>query len=243
MDDNQIKHKLNVADCITLLRIAGTVLLLALKPLSTEFFIVYALTGVTDILDGWIARKLKIADDFGAKLDSISDLLFYTVILVRLLPILIAKMPIRIWYIVTVIIFIRVSAYITAAVKYRRFASLHTYMNKFTGGAVFLVPFFLITDYFAVPNTVQKPNQFFINKYEQINKLLILLQKEFNMANKLYRSNRNKMICGVCGGVGEFFGIDPTLVRLGWVVFCALGGSGILAYIIAAIIVPQNPEY
>ena len=66
MDDNQIKHKLNVAYCITLLRIAGTVLLLALKPLSTEFFIVYALTGVTDILDGWIARKLKIADDFGA---------------------------------------------------------------------------------------------------------------------------------------------------------------------------------
>ena len=63
------------------------------------------------------------------------------------------------------------------------------------------------------------------------------------MANKLYRSNRNKMICGVCGGVGEFFGIDPTLVRLGWVVFCALGGSGILAYIIAAIIVPQKPEY
>ena len=51
------------------------------------------------------------------------------------------------------------------------------------------------------------------------------------------------MLCGVCGGVGEFFDIDPTLVRLGWVAFCALGGSGIIAYIIAAIIVPQNPEY
>lgn len=63
------------------------------------------------------------------------------------------------------------------------------------------------------------------------------------MEKKLYKSNRNKMICGVCGGVGEFFGIDPTLVRLGWVVFCALGGSGILAYIIAAIIIPSNPEY
>lgn len=62
------------------------------------------------------------------------------------------------------------------------------------------------------------------------------------MEKKLYKSNKNKMICGVCGGVGEFFGIDPTLVRLGWVAFCALGGSGILAYIIAAIIVPQNPE-
>lgn len=63
------------------------------------------------------------------------------------------------------------------------------------------------------------------------------------MTKKLYKSNKNKMLCGVCGGVGEFFGIDPTLVRLGWVVFCTLGGSGILAYIIAAIIVPQNPEY
>ncbi|MEE1160732.1 MAG: PspC domain-containing protein [Acutalibacteraceae bacterium] len=63
------------------------------------------------------------------------------------------------------------------------------------------------------------------------------------MDKKLYKSNRSKMLCGVCGGVGEFFNIDPTLVRLGWVVFCALGGSGILAYIIAAIIIPQNPEF
>lgn len=150
MDENQIKHKLNVADYITLLRIAGTVLLLALKPLSTEFFIIYALTGVTDVLDGWIARKLKTAGDFGARLDSISDLLFYTVILVRLLPILIDKMPNGIWYVVAVIICIRVSAYITAAVKYRRFASLHTYLNKFTGVTVFLIPFFLITDHAVV---------------------------------------------------------------------------------------------
>lgn len=63
------------------------------------------------------------------------------------------------------------------------------------------------------------------------------------MDKKLYKSNRNKMICGVCGGIGEFFGIDATLVRLGWVVFCALAGCGILAYIIAAIIIPQSPEY
>ena len=63
------------------------------------------------------------------------------------------------------------------------------------------------------------------------------------MDKKLYKSNRSKMLCGVCGGFGEFFNIDPTLVRLGWVVFCALGGSGILAYIIAAIIIPQNPEF
>jgi len=57
---------------------------------------------------------------------------------------------------------------------------------------------------------------------------------------KLYRSNTNYMLAGVCGGVGEFFNIDPTLVRLGWVIFSALGGSGVLAYIVAAIIIPKE---
>ena len=63
------------------------------------------------------------------------------------------------------------------------------------------------------------------------------------MVKKLYKSNKNKMIDGVCGGIGEYINIDPTIVRHGWVVFCALGGSGIIAYIIAAIIIPRNPEY
>lgn len=63
------------------------------------------------------------------------------------------------------------------------------------------------------------------------------------MEKKLYRSQRDKMLCGVCGGIANYFGIDATLVRLGWVLFCAVGGSGILAYIIAAVIIPKNPEY
>ena len=45
------------------------------------------------------------------------------------------------------------------------------------------------------------------------------------------------------GDTAEYFDLDPTLVRLAWVVFCALGGSGILAYIIAALIMPRRPEY
>ena len=57
---------------------------------------------------------------------------------------------------------------------------------------------------------------------------------------RLYKSY-NKMIAGVCGGIAEYFGLDPTLVRLGWVLFCALGGSGILAYITAALIIPETP--
>ena len=62
------------------------------------------------------------------------------------------------------------------------------------------------------------------------------------MEKRLYKSNENKMIDGVCGGIAEYFDIDPTLVRLGWVLFCALGGSGIIAYIIAAIIIPRNTQ-
>ena len=50
------------------------------------------------------------------------------------------------------------------------------------------------------------------------------------------------MICGVCGGVAEYFGIDPTLVRLAFVLFVFAGGSGFLAYLIAAIIIPDAPQ-
>tara|TARA_Y100000310_G_C20378431_1_gene666891 strand:- start:40 stop:243 length:204 start_codon:yes stop_codon:yes gene_type:complete len=58
---------------------------------------------------------------------------------------------------------------------------------------------------------------------------------------KLYRSSTNKMIAGVCGGIGEYFNIDPTIIRLIWVVFTLLSvGIGILAYILAAIIIPEK---
>lgn len=59
------------------------------------------------------------------------------------------------------------------------------------------------------------------------------------MNNKLYKSNSNKMIAGVCGGIAEYFNVDPTLVRLAWVVFALFAGSGLLAYIIFAIVIPD----
>lgn len=62
------------------------------------------------------------------------------------------------------------------------------------------------------------------------------------MEKKLYRSRTNSMLAGVCGGIAEYFGMDATIIRLAWVLFCALGGSGVLAYIIAAIIIPYRPN-
>lgn len=57
---------------------------------------------------------------------------------------------------------------------------------------------------------------------------------------RLYRSESSRMLCGVCAGITEYFNLDPTLIRLAWALFCILGGSGVLAYILAAIIIPPE---
>jgi phage shock protein PspC (stress-responsive transcriptional regulator) len=62
------------------------------------------------------------------------------------------------------------------------------------------------------------------------------------MDKKLYRSKNDKKICGVCGGLAEYFDIDTTLVRLGTAVLVLFVGGGLIAYIIAAIIMPENPN-
>ncbi|HKJ68402.1 MAG TPA: PspC domain-containing protein [bacterium] len=59
---------------------------------------------------------------------------------------------------------------------------------------------------------------------------------------RLYKSRTDRVIAGVCGGVGEYFEIDPVLIRIIWVVLSLLGGSGIIAYIIGIIIIPEAPE-
>ena len=59
-------------------------------------------------------------------------------------------------------------------------------------------------------------------------------------SKRLYRSRNQRMICGVCGGIAEYFNIDPTIIRLAWVLFSLAGGSGILVFLIAAIIIPED---
>lgn len=62
------------------------------------------------------------------------------------------------------------------------------------------------------------------------------------MKKRLYKIEQGKKIDGVCGGVAEYFDIDATLIRLLWIVFSCWGGSGILAYIIAAIVMPRKSD-
>ena len=59
---------------------------------------------------------------------------------------------------------------------------------------------------------------------------------------KLYRSKKDRVFAGVCGGIGEYLGVDPTVIRL-LAVILGSTGSGVLAYIVAAILIPENPVY
>jgi phage shock protein PspC (stress-responsive transcriptional regulator) len=63
------------------------------------------------------------------------------------------------------------------------------------------------------------------------------------MQKKLYRSGSDKKIAGVCGGIAKYLNIDPTIVRLIWALIVVCGGAGLLAYIICALVIPEEPGY
>lgn len=132
---------MNVANVITFLRMIGTLFLMLTVPFSKRFFVLYTFTGITDALDGFAARKFKCATEFGAKLDSASDLLFYSVMIFKIMPELYIILPHWIWYMVVLVVVIRVISYIVTAVKTHRFMSNHTYLNKLTGFCVFIIPY------------------------------------------------------------------------------------------------------
>lgn len=62
------------------------------------------------------------------------------------------------------------------------------------------------------------------------------------MQKKLYKSKTDKKIFGICGGISDYFGIDSTIIRLVWILFTALGGSGVIAYLIAALVIPNKVD-
>ena len=127
----------NLPNIITAARIVGTLCLLLIEPLSPLFIVLYTITGLTDALDGIIARKYGTASPAGARLDSIADLMFYAVMLIRIFPVMWVTLPRTIWLAVGAILVVRIISYTTFAVKFHGFASLHTYLNKVTGLLVF----------------------------------------------------------------------------------------------------------
>lgn len=142
-----MRKYLTVSNCITLLRIIGTVVMGFIKPLTTRFFWLYSFLGLTDALDGYIARKTNTTSKFGAKLDSAADLLFYSVMILKILPRLAELLPWQFWWVLGGILTMRLAAYAIVAIRDKQFAAYHTKLNKMSGFSVFCVPYILNLTY------------------------------------------------------------------------------------------------
>lgn len=136
-----MKKNISIPNCITASRILGAIVLVFTPRFSVPFYIVYTICGLSDAVDGLIARAMKKETEFGAKLDSVADLTFYTVLLIKIFPFLWRNLPKVIWFAVGLILLTRLSAYLVACFKYKKFASVHTYANKLTGLSIYLVPY------------------------------------------------------------------------------------------------------
>ena len=125
---------------ITLGRLAAALLLIFLTPFTLPFHLVYVLCGIGDIADGWLARRLMVESRTGATLDSLADLTFFLVALVRLVP----GLPIESWmlYWTGGIVLVRAVTLAAGWTRWRVFAWLHTWANKTCGLLLFCFPFF-----------------------------------------------------------------------------------------------------
>jgi len=130
-----------VVNLITISRIFGAFLLLFITPLTALFYIVYTTCIITDIADGFIARKTKTTSNFGAFLDSAADLIFIAVVLIIFIPLL--ALELWILYLIAVVIVIRLTALAIGFSKYRTLSLLHTYSNKAAGLILACFPIFL----------------------------------------------------------------------------------------------------
>ena len=128
----------NIANYISISRIIMAMVLLLSKTFSKTFYIIYIYCGLSDILDGFLARKYKIISKFGAKIDSVADMLFVGVSLLKILPVIEISIGIYIWIII--IVLIKVFNIILGYIYYKRLTLLHTIANKITGLALFAVP-------------------------------------------------------------------------------------------------------
>ncbi len=132
--------KRQLANIITISRLIGTFVLIFLEPLSKEFFICYSWCGLSDVLDGFIARKTNSISKFGSRLDSISDLFLYTTMMVRIMPELDRIYPPYFWILIYIVVGIRILCYIVVGIRHRYFISRHTILNKLSGLLMFFLP-------------------------------------------------------------------------------------------------------
>lgn len=114
------------------------------------FFISYTYAGISDVADGFVARKYNLSSSFGAKLDSVADLFFYISMMIKILPYLIDFLPSYVMITIYTVFILRVMLYAYVWFTKHRFLSNHTYFNKATGFMLFFVPYLIRAKFFPL---------------------------------------------------------------------------------------------
>ena len=130
-----------MANIITGIRILCSIALLFFCVFSPQFYILFIIAGVSDMIDGTVARKTGTASEFGSRLDTIADVVFVAVCLIKLIPVLNIPSWLFIWIIIGALI--KMINVISGYVMYKKFVAVHTVMNKVTGIFLFILPLIL----------------------------------------------------------------------------------------------------
>ena len=131
-----------IANYISISRVIMSIILLIPETFSIAFYIIYIYCGISDMLDGFIARKSKNESKIGARLDSVSDIMFVIVAMIKILPILNLANGIIIW--IVFIVFIKIVNVTCSYIYYKKIVLLHTIANKITGFILFIAPFIIV---------------------------------------------------------------------------------------------------
>ena len=127
-----------MANFITGSRIILSILLLFITPFSPAFYALYLTAGLTDMIDGAVARKTDTVSEFGAKLDTIADIVFTAVCMIKFLPLI--EMPIWIYPWIAGIAFIKLANFFINYIRHKKLTSFHSVINKIAGAALFFFP-------------------------------------------------------------------------------------------------------
>jgi CDP-diacylglycerol--glycerol-3-phosphate 3-phosphatidyltransferase len=127
-----------MANIITGIRIVLSVALLFCSALSPTFYALYIAAGFSDMIDGAVARRTGTVSEFGSRLDTIADIVFVAVCLIKLLPVL--NVPVWLYLWIAVIAVIKLFNITIGYIRQKKFTAVHSIMNKLTGGMLFLFP-------------------------------------------------------------------------------------------------------
>ena len=133
-----MEHRCRMANIITGIRIVLSVALLFFPALSPAFFVLYVAGGLSDMIDGAVARRTGTVSEFGSRLDTFADIVFAAVCQIKLLPVLDVPVWLYVWF--AAIVIIKFSSITAGYIRQKKLVSVHSVLNKAAGLLLFVFP-------------------------------------------------------------------------------------------------------